>query len=314
MQTRRATGIVLAAVAALVLAACEPAPPPWTGDSPSGSVDTVTFSGTSVKVQGWAGDRNTSDSIRVVFFVDGTLQSGATVANGPRPDVARATGRGGASGYSRTLTVPGASTATKVCVVALNVGPGDNSVLGCRTARATGSAPTTTSTTTTTTTTTTSTTIPASTVDQENFDAVGVTSGLSCPNDLTKAQTFTAGRTGTLDKVSLSVAGSPVAIDVEIVTVDGSQAPTANVIGSGSYSGAGDGEIAVTMTTPAEVETGTAYAIVMSTSTVCSNSFSLYGTNNNAYAGGSFWSTTFGAPSTFSNYTVYDYRFRTWVR
>ena len=250
----------------------------------------------------------------MVFLVDGTLQSGATVADGPRPDVARATGRGGASGYDRTLTVPGASAATSVCVVAVNVGPGDNSLLGCRTAKAAPVAPTTSTTTTVpASTTSTTTTVPASTVDQENFGDVASSNGMSCPNWLTRAQTFTAGRTGTLDKVSLSVGGSPVALDVKIVTLDGSQAPTANEIGSGSYSGAGAGEIAVPMTSPAEVEAGTAYAIVMSTSAGCASGFSLYDTGDE-YAGGSEWTTTTDATSTFSEYDTYDFRFRTWVR
>lgn len=99
--------------------------------SPVGVVDVVSRSGGSVTVVGWAIDPDTAAAIAVRVVVNG--QTAATVtADGVRPDVGQAfPGYGAAHGFGTTLNAvgPGAS----VCVVAVNVGGGGDSQLGCRT-------------------------------------------------------------------------------------------------------------------------------------------------------------------------------------
>ena len=85
-------------------------------------------------------------------MINGVWAPGAFTANLPRTDVAARYGRGANFGYDVTLPAP--AGALSVCVVALNVGRGQNTILGCNTTTAT--TPTTPTTTTTTSTTTTS--------------------------------------------------------------------------------------------------------------------------------------------------------------
>ena len=143
--------LALALMAGL-LAACELAPAPGTSNSPSGYVDVVTGGADSVRVQGWTSDWNTRNPIDVVVMINGVWAPGVFTANLPRTDVAARYGRGANFGYDVTLPAP--AGALSVCVVALNVGRGENTVLGCNTTTAT--SPTTPTTTTTTSTTTTS--------------------------------------------------------------------------------------------------------------------------------------------------------------
>ena len=139
----RHIGVVAAALVVVgLLSACEPAQPPGTSHSPSGYVDGVTLTGVSatngsytVRVQGWASDWDTTAPIKVVFLAvhkDGTSRwyDGTFDANKPRPDVAAAYGRGANYGFDQTLGFAWESVTT-ICVSALNVGPGDNTFLGC---------------------------------------------------------------------------------------------------------------------------------------------------------------------------------------
>lgn len=164
-------GIVSIAVA-MFASACLAASVPWTSDVPAGHVDEASLdrSGTLLTVRGWTGDRNTTEPIAVVLFVDGELQTGSVVADQPRPDVLAATGRGERSGFDATVTVERTSQVT-VCVSAMNVGPGDNALLGCRTATRGGSSPSTTTTVPSRATTTTTTVPP---VDCDAAPAPGV--------------------------------------------------------------------------------------------------------------------------------------------
>ena len=149
----RAGGAFLAlALMAGLLAACELAPAPGTSNSPSGYVDVVTGGADSVRVQGWTSDWNTLNPIDIVVLINGVWAPGAFTANLPRTDVAARYGRGANFGYDVTLPAP--AGALSVCVVALNVGRGQNTILGCNTTTAT--TPTTPTTTTTSTTTTSS--------------------------------------------------------------------------------------------------------------------------------------------------------------
>lgn len=134
------------ALMAGMLGACKFAPAPGTSDSPSGYVDVVTGGADSVRVQGWTSDWNTRNPIDVVVMINGVWAPGVFTANLPRTDVAARYGRGANFGYDVTLPAP--AGALSVCVVALNVGRGENTVLGC--VNATATTPTTTTTTTTT--------------------------------------------------------------------------------------------------------------------------------------------------------------------
>ena len=132
------------AVLAVVGTACEPAPPPGTSHSPSGYVDGVTLTGVNltggssytVRVQGWTSDWDTTAPIKVAFLVvykGGASEwywRGAFDANKSRPDVAAAYGRGANFGFDEEIVVTG--PVSDICVSALNVGPGDNTFLGCK--------------------------------------------------------------------------------------------------------------------------------------------------------------------------------------
>ncbi len=99
---------------------------------PTGSVDTVVqASPTSITVAGWALDPDTTASINVHVYLDGTLAE-APLASGARPDVGRAFGDGDAHGFYRQYTVTTGSH--QVCVYAMDsLGHGPNPLLACRT-------------------------------------------------------------------------------------------------------------------------------------------------------------------------------------
>ncbi len=129
-RTTRAALIMVLLSAVGLVAACLPAPPPGSSSSPSGYLDSVTGGEGTVRMVGWVSDWDTLDPIKVVFWINGQWVSGAFDANKPRPDVDAVFGRGADFGFDETFTVaPGPVTA---CTVALNVGPGDNTIIGCR--------------------------------------------------------------------------------------------------------------------------------------------------------------------------------------
>src|SRR5690606_14862263 len=84
----------------------------------------------TVTVSGWAFDPDTADPIQVHVYVDGKAVRSAR-ADLPRPDVARAYGQGGSSGYRVTATATAGDH--EVCVYAINVPTGPNPQIGCRT-------------------------------------------------------------------------------------------------------------------------------------------------------------------------------------
>ena len=100
------------------------------GGSPLGALDSVTVSGRTITATGWAFDPDVKQNGSVHIYVDGA--GFAVKTGGSRPDVARAyPAYGSTNGYtgSRTTTA-GQHT---VCAYGINVGAGQNTLLGCRT-------------------------------------------------------------------------------------------------------------------------------------------------------------------------------------
>jgi len=104
---------------------------------PTGALDAVTTTPSSVTASGWAMDPDTREPIQVHMYVDG--DSRAFTANGSRPDVDAAFGNGAAHGF--TATMPAAPGTHRVCVYAVKPPPGVNVTLGCQTVTVTNAAP-----------------------------------------------------------------------------------------------------------------------------------------------------------------------------
>ncbi|MCV2395809.1 hypothetical protein OEB99_15955 [Actinotalea sp. M2MS4P-6] len=100
-------------------------------DDPVGSLDVVAAQDDgTVTVRGWADDMNATGAVSVRLTAGDAT---STVSTGEaRPDVPTVIPwADGATGWSSSLS--GLSGSTKVCAVALNVGPGSDTPLGCRT-------------------------------------------------------------------------------------------------------------------------------------------------------------------------------------
>lgn len=139
------------------------------GLPPIGVVDaatgTNTGSTTGIQVSGWSLDPDTSESNQVHLYLDGA--GTAVVANQSRPDVAAAYGRGDKHGFSQFLAAtPGAHS---LCTFGISVGPGENSLLDCRTVVVPDSAPI--GGITSVTTTTSGVTITGWTLDPDTWES-----------------------------------------------------------------------------------------------------------------------------------------------
>ena len=97
---------------------------------PFGNLESATPTSDSVTVIGWALDPDTTASIQVRVYVDGTAAAAVT-ADVWRPDVDSASHMGAYHGFN--VIVPVASGTHQVCVSAINTPVGDNPTLGCRT-------------------------------------------------------------------------------------------------------------------------------------------------------------------------------------
>jgi len=105
---------------------------------PTGVIDTVTSTATTLTVTGWALDPDTTASTLVHVYVDG--KGAAVRADGSRPDVGAAFGRGNNHGF--TYTTPAGPGRHEVCVYGINAEPdGANVPLGCKTGEVPTAAP-----------------------------------------------------------------------------------------------------------------------------------------------------------------------------
>jgi hypothetical protein len=111
------------------------------GRLPQGNWEVLSASGSTIRVAGWALDRDVpTASVPVHVYIDG--RGAALTANGSRPDVGRAfPGAGNAHGFSHSRTVaPGVHS---VCVYAIDVGNGArNTPFGCRSIEVRAALPT----------------------------------------------------------------------------------------------------------------------------------------------------------------------------
>ncbi len=99
---------------------------PDAGD-PIGRVESVTATGSTVTVSGWALDPSTSESNDVHVYVDGA--GSRVLADGQRGDIGAAFGLGDRHGFS--ATVPASPGLRSVCAYSIGVGRNIVTLLGC---------------------------------------------------------------------------------------------------------------------------------------------------------------------------------------
>ncbi|GAA3337323.1 hypothetical protein GCM10017714_03890 [Curtobacterium pusillum] len=103
---------------------------PTGNGTPYGHLDSAKASGTTVTVSGWAADPDTTNPLRVAFYVDGVGKRTVT-ADETRNDLAATLGASNvAHGFTASLT--GIAVGTRsVCAFAINQGRGANALLAC---------------------------------------------------------------------------------------------------------------------------------------------------------------------------------------
>lgn len=97
--------------------------------SPFGAIDAVSEAVGGLFVQGWTLDPDTTDSLEVHAYVNGTLVATAT-SGVERPDVGAAFKVASNRGYQ--LVAPATGGWNEVCMYAINKSFGNHSFLGCR--------------------------------------------------------------------------------------------------------------------------------------------------------------------------------------
>lgn len=104
----------------------------YLSSNPVGSFDSVKQEpGGIVRARGWAIDPDSAASIDVGVFVNGQPWAAQKAAH-DRPDLQAAFGLAG-DDYGFEIPLTGLRGTNSVCVFAINVGPGDHSLLGCHT-------------------------------------------------------------------------------------------------------------------------------------------------------------------------------------
>ncbi|QTE30220.1 hypothetical protein [Pengzhenrongella sicca] len=124
------------AASGLTAVAAAPAAGTTANVAPIGFVDSMVVTGAGVTVQGWTGDADTAGPIAVHVYVDNSPTG--TVANLDRPDLG---GLFANTLHGFSVTVPAAAGTHRVCAYAINVAPGANPSLGCRSVTVSNVAP-----------------------------------------------------------------------------------------------------------------------------------------------------------------------------
>ncbi len=143
---------------------------------------------------------------------------------------------------------------------------------------------------------------PTSTLDQGTWSWDAGTT-----ENTTTAQTFTAGRTGSLDRVTLNLYAGGGDLTVEIRRIDNGL-PTGELIGQGSATGVVLGPFELDLSSPAPVTAGTQYALVV----LASRQTRFWRqSSGDPYAGGVYWArySSFGWAETAGS----DIAFQTFV-
>ncbi|PJJ71223.1 hypothetical protein CLV46_0765 [Diaminobutyricimonas aerilata] len=107
--------------------------------SPLGSIDLISTSPGQVRVGGWAFDPNSKNPIDTHIYINGVGY--ILTASQPRPDLPPVFGDIGPNhGFDGTFpTTTGG--AQEVCVYGINIGPGSNTLIGCRTVQGMSGSP-----------------------------------------------------------------------------------------------------------------------------------------------------------------------------
>ena len=101
-----------------------------TGSNPEGRINSATVSPGTVRIVGWALDRDTTNAIPVHVYVDGKFKY-EKLADRRRDDVAAALpGAGERHGFDETLRVDAGTH--EICVYGINRGAGKNTQIACR--------------------------------------------------------------------------------------------------------------------------------------------------------------------------------------
>jgi cell wall-associated NlpC family hydrolase len=118
------------ALAAVTLVAVAPnSDPAVPAHNPRGGVNSLTLAGAIVSFTGWVADPDMSGTVRVVITLDRTVVR-STLANLPRPDVAKAFPKyGSLRGFAGRLKLPAGRHA--VCLIAGDLGVGSDTRLRC---------------------------------------------------------------------------------------------------------------------------------------------------------------------------------------
>ncbi len=98
---------------------------------PFGSLDVAVATPGGVRVSGWAMDPNNAGSSDVHVYVNGAMAGSMRAANARGDLAAVFPAYGPSHGFDATFAV--GQAINTVCAYAINVGPGDNQLLGCRT-------------------------------------------------------------------------------------------------------------------------------------------------------------------------------------
>ncbi len=99
--------------------------------SPIGSLDAAWNAAGQTVIGGWDLDPDTTASLDTHVYLDGKFLTNFT-ASSARSDIASIfPAYGGAHGFTQTVTVPGGTH--QLCVYGINVGPGSNAGIGCKT-------------------------------------------------------------------------------------------------------------------------------------------------------------------------------------
>lgn len=172
-------------------------------------------------------------------------------------------------------------------------------------------------------------TSPIGTLDQDNLNAAScagcyIVAGVAFPNDpsvrfnIEWAQTFTAGRTGTLTSVQIraaKVSTESGSLEVAIASQDSTGSPDATLASTtmpASSFTSTDTPVTVTFANPAEVQAGEGYAMVLSTTGITAYQL---GASEGTYPGGNLllreksngfdpWTASSGLDIKFATYVT----------